>query len=250
MIDITIMVQTMQDRLKQILRMLCGETMLGILDYYRFPEWRVQDTAFNDQKIRQKMFMEIVNCFRPKAIVETGTFHGNTTEFMASIIEIPIYTAEYNKRYYAFARRRLRKFSNVEIHCGDSRDYLRKLISSGLLSNEKNFFYLDAHWYEDLPLSEEIEIIINFCPEAIIMVDDFQVPWDQGYGFDDYGADKALTPEYIAPLIMKYNLAQFYPSAPSAQETGCRRGCVVLAREIEIIDRLKKIPCLRAYAVS
>jgi hypothetical protein len=246
----TILLETIQSKLKQTIRRLCGETILGILDYYRFPAWRETGTAFNDQKIRRQIFIEIMNCCRPKAIIETGTFRGNTSEFMASIMKMPLYTVEHNKRYYAFAKMRLRRFSNIEMHCGDSRECVLELIRSGRLPKGIIFFYLDAHWSEDLPLADEIKIILDSCVEAIIMIDDFRVPSDQGYGFDDYGAGKALTPEYIAPLVVEYQLTQFYPSAPSAQETGCKRGCVVLARDMEVKDCLRKIPYLRAYPIS
>src|SRR5216683_8159337 len=34
----------------------------------------------------------------------------------------------------------------------------------------------------DLPLAEEIDIVFSRCPLAVVMVDDFQVPSDAGYG--------------------------------------------------------------------
>jgi hypothetical protein len=54
------------------------------------------------------------------------------------------------------------------------------------------FFHLDAHWEGDLPLQEEIEIILGRFPNFLIMIDDFRVPGDSGYGFDDYGRGKML----------------------------------------------------------
>ena len=49
-----------------------------------------------------------------------------------------------------------------------------------------------------------------------------------GYAYDDYGPCKALTPDYIAGLTHKFSLAHFYPATPSSQETGARRGSIVL----------------------
>ena len=85
------------------------------------------------------------------------------------------------------------------------------------------FFYLDAHWNDDLPLAEEIEIVFSRCPLAAIMIDDFQVPLDPGYGYDDYGAGRALIPSYIASPITTYNLQAFYPATPSAEESSLHR---------------------------
>ena len=93
------------------------------------------------------------------------------------------------------------------------------------------FFYLDAHWNADLPLAEELEIVFARCPAAVVMVDDFQVPDDPGYGYDDYGPGKTLTPDYIAPMVASHDLAAFYPATPATEESGERRGCVVLARD-------------------
>jgi hypothetical protein len=31
--------------------------------------------------------------------------------------------------------------------------------------------------------------VFDACPNAIVMVDDFQVLFDAGYGYDDYGVE-------------------------------------------------------------
>jgi hypothetical protein len=41
--------------------------------------------------------------------------------------------------------------------------------------NHSLFVYLDAHWNDDLPLAEELEIVFGACPNAIVMIDDFNV---------------------------------------------------------------------------
>jgi hypothetical protein len=92
------------------------------------------------------------------------------------------------------------------------------------------FIYLDAHWNADLPLADELDIVFNACPPAVVMVDDFQVPDDPGYGYDDYGPGQALTADYIAPAVEAFALMPFYPATPAAEERGARRGCVVLVR--------------------
>jgi len=60
------------------------------------------------------------------------------------------------------------------------------------------------------------------------MIDDFEVPGDPGYGFDDYGPGKALTASYLAPAFREFEPAVAYPSLPSSRESGRKRGCVVL----------------------
>jgi hypothetical protein len=34
--------------------------------------------------------------------------------------------------------------------------------------------YLDAHWGDDLPLLDELEIVLKAKPEALILIDDFE----------------------------------------------------------------------------
>jgi hypothetical protein len=205
----------------------------GVRDYWTQPElgnsW---GGPFNGQSGRQGLFQQLIHVAEPTLILETGTYRGATTEFFAKS-NLPVITIEAHPRNYAFSRIRLRRHPNVKVWFEDSRIKLRSILGSITpCSTAKPILaYLDAHWNADLPLAEEIEIIFSNCPNAVVMIDDFQVPDDPGYAYDDYGQGKALTSEYIAPEVQKFDLALFYPTVSSADETGARRGCVVLANK-------------------
>ena len=92
---------------------------------------------------------------------------------------------------------------------------------------------------------EELDIVFGRCPAAIVMIDDFQVPFDAGYEYDDYGPAKALVPGYIAPAVSAHGLQAFYPSTSSADESGARRGCVVLAEHPALVATLLSLTLLR-----
>ena len=77
------------------------------------------------------------------------------------------------------------------------------------------------------------------------MIDDFQVPGDAGYGYDIHGPAKSLDREYIEPTMRACRLAALYAVLPSHKETGVRRGCIVLANEIEWAERLLATGILR-----
>ena len=47
--------------------------------------------------------------------------------------------------------------------------------------------YLDAHWENFLPTTQEINDLIEWGGTFIAIVDDFQVPGFPEYGFDMYG---------------------------------------------------------------
>jgi hypothetical protein len=233
--------------IKRVVRPLLRQQTIGMIDYIRFPSrGAAWGGPFNDQPARQALFRDIIVNVRPRAIVETGTYLGTTTEFMAGT-GVPIYSIEADSRNYGFARARFWRRRNITLLQGDSRKALRRLLDGPLraLASSSLFFYLDAHWNDDLPLAAEIELIFSRCLLAIIMIDDFQVPFDAGYAYDDYGPGKALIASYIAPAVCKYQLQAFYPSTPSFAESGLRRGCVVLAKESVHRKALSSIPWLR-----
>ena len=198
---------------------------------------------FNGQVGRSKIFQELIANIRFNAIIETGTFRGTTTEFLATESKLPVYTVEAEPLYHHFSKLRFRRFPSVSLERLDSRIFLETLSRNPAVPKENVFFYLDAHWKDDLPLREEIVLIDKSWRGVVIMVDDFQVPGDPGYGYDDYGPDKSLTLEYLAPLV-SLGFQTFFPTLLSAEETGRKRGCVVLA-DSQLADRVKKIKALK-----
>jgi predicted O-methyltransferase YrrM len=228
---------------------LVGPFRLGTLEYLLGR--RSKDPfggPFNDQKARQDLFRHLLQTCRPEVIIETGTYLGSSADFMAEY-GLPVYSVEADARNYGFAKMRLRKRGNVKLSLGDSRQFIKKFLEAeaSKYAGHPLLFYLDAHWGEDLPLFEEIAKIFSSCTQAIVMIDDFQVPDDDGYGYDDYGVGKALTREYIAPLVSQFQLAEFYPKTRSGAESGHRRGCVVLARDPSLIDALTRNLLLRRW---
>jgi predicted O-methyltransferase YrrM len=176
---------------------------------------------FNGQKARQNLFRHLLQSCQPAAIIETGTYLGSSTDFMAECSMLPVYSVEADARSYGFAKMRLKMYKNVKLSLGDSREFLINFIESEATkyTGHPLFFYLDAHsWGKHLPLLDELEKIVSSVPGAIVMIDDFQVPDDNGYGYDDYGAGKALIRNYIASLVSQFELAEFYPRTPSAVE--------------------------------
>ena len=215
--------------------------LAGAIEYTLHPDRGIAwGGPFNGQRSRQDLFRTLIEKFTPVAVVETGTYLGTTTEFLAAT-ELPIYSVESDPHNYGFAKVRLWRRRNVHLLRGDSRTALRMMFDGPLnwARNHSVFVYLDAHWGHDLPLAEELSIVFGVCPNAIVMVDDFQVPFDTGYGYDDYGPGQSLTAELIQPIVVAHSLQVFYPSTPSVEETGARRGCVVLANNSMALASLR-----------
>src|SRR5262249_10315659 len=72
---------------------------------------------------------------------------------------------------------------------------------------------------------------------------------DPGYKFDDYGQGLRLALPYLAP-VADLGIAAFFPKLPSAQESGLKRGWVVLAADPASIEELRQIDLLRPWTRS
>jgi hypothetical protein len=206
------------------------------------PWW---EQPMNGQAIRTELARHLILQCKIARIVETGTLLGATTEFFAQF-GVPVTTAELSPDLARKSRARLSKWKNVEVRAYASVRVLRELAREPIDRGVPTLFYLDAHWEDRLPLRKEAALAIAHFPKAILLIDDFAVPDDPGYGFDDYGPDKRLTLEYLRHGKLP-PLSTYFPSAPSHQETGARRGCVVVTASSELADILDEIPLLRRW---
>lgn len=222
------------------------KTLAGRIDYYRKPDRRNREWPMNGQDIRIRAVQEIVQKCGIARIIETGTHLGNTTVWFARL-GLPLITVEINPRWAEFSRMRLRQYGNVTVRQGNSVDVLRDLVSKIDNRELPTLFYLDAHWFDHLPLREEAELIVAHFPNAVIVVDDFEVPGDDGYGFDDYGPDKKLSADYLSALK---TLNFYFPAKPSSEETGRKRGWVVLTASPALTQILDGLPSLRRWPAS
>jgi len=160
---------------------------------------------------------------------------------------LPVYSAETHPRYFSYAKTRfLVNRHKIHLYHGDSRSFLRDLSDDSHMPKEDVFFYLDAHWGKELPLLDELKIIFSKWERPIVMVDDFQVP-DSTYRYDDYGPGKALNLGYIDPVVSTHNLSVFFPAVDSPEETGARRGSVVLCKEMSAAEMGKSVKTLVRY---
>ena len=233
--------------INSLIKMLLGEANVGRLNYYLKPELKNSlGGPFNGQSYRQRIFQELLKTVTFDTIVETGAYLGTTTEYF-STTGLPIYTVEINPRFWGYTSARTRsKRRQIRLFLDNSPDFLRGLANNPAFLPAKPFFYLDAHWYNHLPLAEELEIIFQKWCEAVVMVDDFQVPGTD-YTYDDYGPGKALTLDYLKPLH-HLDLAIFFPSAGAELETGRKRGSVTLCRNKELIKTLQGISVLKRWS--
>jgi hypothetical protein len=188
-----------------------------------FHPWPGFGEPFNGQEVRTRAVDHLLTRFAPEAVIETGTFLGFTTRWLAGS-GLDTYTVEVSPRFRSAAKFALRDLDNVTMIWGDSAAAIRHLAKGGRIS--KPFAYLDAHWEKDLPLNDEIECLLSTWQDALIVIDDFHVPGEPGYGYDIYDG----VPLSLEPLSLPESATVAYPATPAQEETGSRRGAVYIGQ--------------------
>jgi hypothetical protein len=151
-----------------------------------------------------------------------------------------VVSTEINRYQYGYCLARFLVSPRVQIYQLDARLFLERVLNETPVSNKVVFFYLDAHWQEDLPLLDEIEIVFKSPCLPLVVIDDFRVPNDSGYQFDNFGPGKSLELETLQHSRERFSLTALFPNCASELETGRKRGMVMLARDSQLIDQVVK----------
>lgn len=214
--------------------------LLAGIDYYGRPSLRTPwgNGPLNGQDGRRRIVETLVSTLGIERIVETGTFRGTSTALFRNLAET--WSIEASRRNHWFARHRFRGDRRVHLLLGDSRVRLTELARRAELTRRPTLFYLDAHWGEDLPLGEELQIAAARWSDWVAVIDDFRVPHDDGYGFDSYSADATLDAGYLERRGPA-GLRTWYPRLPSHLETGSRRGSAVVTSVTEVAERIDRL---------
>jgi predicted O-methyltransferase YrrM len=217
----------------------------ALLDYLfrRRKFYQMHGGALNGQEFRRQLMLDLLARIPFEHIYETGAFFGSSTAFFAAHCDGRVVTIESNPYYHHFTALRQRSQGQVDVVHGDSVTHLERLAADLSETTALSLFYLDAHWYDHLPLRDELSVVFRAWKRAVVVVDDFEVPGDPGYRFDDYGDGKRLCLRYLTPVRFE-GMRLFFPTAPSEAETGARRGCVVITGDDEIADVLSGLRSL------
>jgi hypothetical protein len=210
--------------------------------------------AFNGQFSKHRVFSALRNHIRFEVFIETGSYLGKTTEFLATLGQ-PVYSVERNPEFYQKAQALLQGSPLVHLNLEDSTEFLQTLLSNELSPSVMAFFYLDAHWYNPLPLRDELGIIAKQHPHAVVMIDDFKVEDDEGYGYDSYEFGQEVTLEFLQKELRDSNWHVFFPSLPAALDQNAidilpPRGTAILACEPDLINTLKELKELRYWPLA
>lgn len=182
-----------------------------LIDFHRsLPTWdstpynrtldQPEALAFNTAPEIGAFIEYLVKEFSIETIVETGTYKGFTTAFFSSIGK-EVHTIEVVEEIYQETKTALQDRSNITFHLGSSDIIMKNLLPK--LESKPVLFYLDAHWYDNWPLREELEEISKTHHDnCVIVIDDFKVPGRKDIPYDKYKKNECSV-DYIYEKLQK-----------------------------------------------
>ena len=181
------------------------------------------ELSFNGDIYLQETFTKLFKLHQPDMIIETGTYMGDTTEFLSSF-NIPVITTEINKHFYNLSCEKLKSKTNVSILLGDSENKLNENIDK--IINKKILFFLDSHFLNDNVLERELILLKNLLIKPIIIIHDFYVPnKDFAYDvWDGHRYDYDFYKEYFDKLFGEDKYTYKY----NTEALGARVGVIIL----------------------
>ena len=208
---------------------------------------------FHSDQVLLAMLERLIRQGQVKSFVETGTYLGFSSYYLATRYPyLAVTTIEINPEYYDLSRVGLGRLQNVRQMLGPSEQVLEAtpdlFADVGL-----PLFWLDAHWAEYLPLPQELQLISHRLSQAIIMVDDCAVPHRPDFKYDSYqgrpidlkliGAALDRTMSY-AVIVPKYDARIAYPKLANPTVTGYT---IVLMGLPDLVDPLSSDPFVRQH---
>lgn len=181
--------------------------------------------AFNTDKKLEEKFIILRDEYKISTVIETGTYHGDTTEWLCKNFE-NVYTIEYDERYLNIAKEKLSHYSNVTIFKGRSQDILGDILEKN--KHETNIIFLDAHWYEN-PVIKELDVIKESGTKPIIAIHDFKVPNRPDLGYDIYPEQNIVYDwEWISKKIIDIFGDSGYSIEYNTYSDENMRGCIFI----------------------
>lgn len=183
----------------------------------------MNSNAFNGDTLLSARITKLIKDKQVALVVETGTYHGVTTEMLATVAP-QVVTVESNPAYRTEALARLEGHLNIDSRLGHSPHIIRDI---PLPKDGQVLFFLDAHWGYDWPLLDELRQIKRRDLKPLILIHDFKVPGRPEFGYDVYGRNSCEW-DYVRDSVLDiYGVDRFVLTYPTEAE-GSRRGWVLI----------------------
>lgn len=187
--------------------------------------------AFNEDTQLEALMTTFIVDNDVDVIVETGTYHGHSTEFFAKLGKTVIAT-EISEENAKITKARVQDYKNVKLYLGDSTAALKEALPE--YTGKKIFFFLDSHDQNDLSLQRELDFINSIDIIPYITIHDFFVPgttlgydhWDGCiYDFDTFKP-------YFDKIYKRFKGYKYDYNDDTA--VGSRRGCIFV-KPLELV---------------
>ena len=135
--------------------------------------------------------LELVESIVPmcSSFIETGCNVGSTASYVARTWpELRVSSCEPDPVAFAVAERTLAPSANATVVNELSPGFLRALFDvEPELRQECSLCWLDAHGYGfRWPLADEVAFLTSRCESGFLLIDDFQIPGQPQFAFDEY----------------------------------------------------------------
>jgi hypothetical protein len=185
-----------------------------------------ENLAFSGDRILAKNVSKLIKEKKITTIIETGTFNGDTTKFLANLTK-NIYTIELNEKFYNLTKSRKDIPSNIEFFLGNSPEIIDRQIFPKIKKDSVVLFFLDAHWESPCPTLLELKVIAKNKIKPFILIHDFQVPNHPELGFDKY-TDFIYTFEKIKSILEEIYGENGYIYQYNTRASGSKRGVIII----------------------
>lgn len=187
-----------------------------------------QGHAFNNDIFVQAEFKKLQKEFGLKMAIETGTFYGHTTEFLAKVFD-QVRTVEVREDFQQIAKtNRLNALENVTCYLGSSSDLMPKMLEG---CGDDTMVFLDAHWQQHCPLKDELQAIADMGIEPCIAIHDFLNPNRPDFGYDSIG-NQPFTYEWLKEDIDAIYGEDNYDYYYNEEATEVKRGLIYITPKL------------------
>lgn len=169
------------------------------------------DVGFHGDKYLIEVASEYLN--NATHFLETGTNVGSTLQFVAKQFpKVQCLSCEPDPGAFAEAQKNTAGHNNVRIKNCDAISFLHGAEEELPARGSGLVCWVDAHGHGfQWPLREEIKFLTERFPEAAIFIDDFKVPGNDLFGYDQYDGQECSI-DYIHDSIVGDNLVAVFPS--------------------------------------
>ncbi len=189
------------------------------------------NAPFNCDTKMQDEFLKLKNQYKIKNVIETGTYHGVTTRWLAGNFD-KIFTVEVNDTYYKQAILNLSGIKNIMAYLGSSETFLPIILK--IVDND-TIIFLDAHWNKN-PLLGELKAIKESGLKPALIIHDFFVDGKSdinnpagAWGFDLYPEQNVLYNwDFVKDAVEAIYGADGYVRYFNSEvaENSAQRGCL------------------------